>query len=208
MRTMMNLFEGGVVFSRTWRQILHKQYGIYVGAYSYGKCLKPGFLPRGTRIGNYCSIASNFVVHRRNHPVNRLSTHPFFYNRKLGLVDQDSIEEDMDNALIVGHDVWIGTGATILPRCKRIGNGAVIGAGSVVTKDVEAFTIVAGNPARVIKERFPKDIADKVAESEWWKYSLAELVDILPSFMNPASLEAVEALLDFTRRNKPRDPSQ
>jgi len=195
-RRILDKMEGGKMFSRTLREILIRQYGVTVGMYSYGECLKPGLLPRGTRIGNYCSIAAGLRIHRRNHPTDRVSQHPFFYNQQCGLIAEDSIEEDASNPLEIGHDVWIGTGAIVLPKCRRIGNGAVVGAGSVVTRDVEPFTIVAGNPAHFIKHRFPPEVIERINASEWWNIELSELVRHFPVFVNPASLESIERLTE------------
>lgn len=92
-----------------------------------------------------------------------------------------------DNALIykkltVGHDVWIGANAIILPGCCNIGNGAIIGAGSIVTKDVPPYSIVAGNPARMIRMRFPQQVIASLEASEWWLLSKAELSKYGSSF--------------------------
>jgi len=194
-RVFLYKMEGTALFSRTLREILSKQYGVKVGMYSYGECLKPGVLPRGTRIGNYCSIASELCIHRRNHPTDRISQHPFFYNKRYGLIAQDSIEVDVDNPLVIGHDVWIGTRTIILPNCTKIGDGAIIGAGSVVTRDVEPFSIVGGNPARVIKQRFDPETARTITESQWWLRPLPDLLDCLGSFSVPGDYEAVSQVV-------------
>lgn len=179
--------EGGHYFSATLRDILRIYHGVEVGQYSYGGCLEPGYLPPGTRVGNYCSISSIMLVYRRNHPPHRLSQHPFFFNHEAGLLEADSIEAVEQNPLTIGHDVWIGHQVVILPNCRTIGDGAIIGAGSIVTKDVEPFTIVAGNPARVIGQRFPEKIRDQIIESRWWMLPLPELVDCLDVFLEPAT---------------------
>ena len=71
--------------------------------------------------------------------------------------------------------MWIGQNAIILPSCHKIGNGAVIGAGSVVTKDIEPYTINVGNPARAIKKRFSDEVIKKLEETHWWEMELDEL---------------------------------
>jgi len=195
-RRILEKLEGGDFFSLTLREILRKQYGVSVGMYSYGDCLRPGYLPRGTEIGNYCSFASGLSVHRRNHPMDRLSMHPFFYNGQIGPIPEDTIEANADRPLKIGHDVWIGTGAIILPNCSVIGNGSVIGAGSVVTGDVPPFCIVAGNPARLLRKRFLPDVEKAVMESEWWLRPLSELVEGLPFLVRPATVESVLALAE------------
>jgi acetyltransferase-like isoleucine patch superfamily enzyme len=77
--------------------------------------------------------------------------------------------------LSIGNDVWIGQNAIILPSVARIGDGAVIGAGAVVTKDVEPYSIVVGNPARLLRYRFSQETIVKLQESRWWEKSVGEL---------------------------------
>jgi len=179
--------EGGQMFSRTLRQILREQYGVTAGLYSYGPCLKPGVLPPGTVIGNYCSFADGMMVFRRNHPTGRLSMHPFFFNQDIGLLPHDTVSSLAENPLTFGHDVWVGAQVIILPKCKTIGNGAVIGAGAVVTRDVPAFAVVGGNPARTIGSRFPAEVQSAICASEWWLRPLPELLEHLPLFTRPLS---------------------
>ena len=95
------------MWSPTLRDVLREHYGIEVGRYSYGPCLMPGGLPPGTRIGHYCSFGPGLRVLRRNHPLDRITQHPLFYNCALGVVDRDTISAAEDNPLHVGHDVWI-----------------------------------------------------------------------------------------------------
>jgi carbonic anhydrase/acetyltransferase-like protein (isoleucine patch superfamily) len=76
---------------------------------------------------------------------------------------------------VIEDDVWIGHNAMILPGCRRIGRGAIIGAGAVVTRDVPRYTIVAGNPARPLRERFAPEMQDALERSRWWEMDLAEL---------------------------------
>ncbi len=168
----IDVLENGEFYSLTMRKILSQYFQVEVGAYSYGSGMLPGEFPKGVRIGRYVSIAANVKVYLRNHPYKRLSTHPFFYNAVLGYVTKDTITE---STLTIGHDVWIGYGAIITPSCNVINNGAVIAAGAVVTKDVPAYAIVAGNPAKVIKYRFDAQTVAKVEASQWWNQSITEL---------------------------------
>ncbi|WP_103336430.1 CatB-related O-acetyltransferase [Pseudotabrizicola formosa] len=162
--------------SATWRQILHEFHGVQIGRYSYGDILKPGLLPPGTVVGHYCSVGMQLIVRRRNHPLERPFLHPFFYNSRLGLLQQDTIPAIDDNPLTIGHDVWIGDRVLILPGCKTIGNGAVIAAGAVVTRDVPAYAIVAGTPARQIRMRFGPERIAELEASRWWTQSIADLI--------------------------------
>jgi acetyltransferase-like isoleucine patch superfamily enzyme len=175
-RSLCHRLEGRLMCSDSWRDILRRFHGIEVGAYSYGDILTPGILPRGSRVGAWCSVGTGLIVRRRDHPVERSVMHAFFYNSHLGLLPQDSIPRDEDNPLEIGHDVWIGDRVTILSGCRRIGNGAVLAAGSVVTRDVPAYTIVGGVPAKALRDRFPEAKAAALEASRWWEKSLSDLV--------------------------------
>lgn len=164
-------FEGGDAFSGTLRLMLLVQ-GSSVGAYSYGGLLSPLVLSPNVTIGRYCSFGKGVQIFRRNHPVDYLSTHAAFYNPLFKFVEVDPLEY---RPLTIGHDVWIGYGGLILPGCERIGLGAIVGAGTVVTKDVPDFAIVAGNPARQIGMRFDEALGEEIRESHWWTKSLEEL---------------------------------
>jgi virginiamycin A acetyltransferase len=161
--------EGGAFYSKTARDILCFRYGLTIGAYSYGGCFVPGQFPRGVTIGRYVSIADGVSVLLRNHPLDRLSTHPFFFNRRLGYLPKDAMTF---TTLAIGDDVWIGERVIFTPGCNRVGTGAVIGAGAVVTKDVPDFAIVGGNPARLIRYRFSEDTRRAVLASRWWELSV------------------------------------
>jgi len=163
--------EGNQFYSLTGRWILASHYGVRIGAYSYGDCFVPGIFPSGVNIGRYVSIGPGVRVFMRNHPLDRLSTHPFFYNSQLDWVTHDMIDSGF---LEIGHDAWIGAGATILRGCSKIGVGAVVGAGSVVTRNVPDFAIAAGNPARIIRMRFAPETCHLILASCWWEKSVAE----------------------------------
>jgi len=189
--------EGGRFFSATLREILRKFHGVNVGRYSYGPCLDPGDMPPGTVVGAYCSLAPGITIHRRNKPLDRLTMHPFFYNRFLGLVPEDTIANIEDNPLTIGNDVWIGNGATILPGCRTIGDGAVIGAASIVNKDVEPYTVVVGSPAKTVRRRFSEEVEKLVCDSRWWELSLSELLeagDVLITTIGDANRGMIQAL--------------
>ena len=172
--------EGGVFFSRTLRTILAQYHHVDVGRYSYGAILTPGVLPPGSRIGAYCSVGTELIIRRRDHPLELPIMHPFFYNHHLGVVPTDTIQCDTDNPLEIGNDVWIGDRVTILPGCQRIGNGAVLAAGAVVTHDVAAYDIVGGVPARIIKKRFNTDDIARLEQSQWWTLPLDALIGRFP----------------------------
>lgn len=168
--------EGGPMFSTTWRTILREAHGVEVGQYSYGSILNPGLLPEGTRVGSYCSVGGDLIVRRRNHPTDRPVLHPFFYESALGFLTGDTIPLGTSNPLHMGHDVWIGARVTILSGCRFIGNGAVIAAGAVVTRDVAPYTIVGGVPARSLRTRFDAERVAQIEASRWWDRDLADLI--------------------------------
>jgi len=167
--------EGGGMRSATWRRLLEKRHGVRVGAFSYGPIVDAGRLPRGTRIGRFVSIAEGVRIIRGNHPIEACSTHPYFYAGRFGLVADRGVERDERNPLDIGHDAWLGANATILPGCRRIGIGAIVGAGSVVTADVPDFAIVGGVPARPIRYRFAAETRERLLALAWWDRPLAEL---------------------------------
>jgi len=165
--------EGGDFYSATLRTIFEQYHAVEIGAYSYGECFVPGAFPGGVTVGRYVSIAPGVRVFLRNHPLDRLSMHPFFYNKELGWLSEDSIS---NGHLEIGHDAWLGERAIITPGCSRIGIGAVVGAGAVVTHDVPDFAVVAGNPACIIKFRFSERTCAKIAASQWWLRPVSECI--------------------------------
>lgn len=168
--------EGSLMFSQSWRHILSRYHGVEIGSYSYGDILRPGVLPAGTTVGRYCSVGKDLIVRRRDHPVEQMIMHPAFYNHRLGLLTHDTIPDNRDNPLSIGHDVWIGDRVLILSGCKSIGNGAVLAAGCVITRDVPAYAVVGGVPARMIRMRFDEERIARIEADAWWRYSLSALV--------------------------------
>lgn len=136
------------------------------------------------RVGRFCSIARGINVVTGDHPLQAVSTNPFFYGHyhSQHMPDVVNRRDDSDfsrdlGKVHVGHDVWIG-GHCVLKGGIRIGNGAVIASGSVVVKDVEPYTIVGGNPAKVIRARFDPQIVAMLQASEWWNFDPRSLRDL------------------------------
>lgn len=165
--------EGGFMYSETIRSIYENEYKISIGYGSYGGCFDIDNIPAGVKFGNYCSVSKEIRVFRANHPRNTFTSHPLLYNPIAGYVQKDALVRP---GLEIGHDVWIGEWVIILPGVTSIGNGAIIGAGSIVTKNVLPYTIVVGNPAKAIATRFDEDTINKLEESKWWEMRKEELV--------------------------------
>jgi phosphonate metabolism protein (transferase hexapeptide repeat family) len=148
-----------------------------------------------TTIGKFCSIAANSRINALEHPSERLTQHkvsyrPNEYFRWLG-VDAAFRERRQARSVTIGHDVWIGHGAVIMPRVT-IGNGAIIGANAVVTRDVPAYAIIAGVPARQLRRRFAADIAARIESLAWWDWTPERLARAVPDMQ----ALPIEAFLD------------
>jgi virginiamycin A acetyltransferase len=168
-RALLVKTEGGMMCSESLRKLLHDYEGVRLGALSRGAGLRFGLFPRGTCIGRFSCFAAGLKILPRNHPFARLSQHPLFFNSRLGLVVEDTIPPASDSSLSIGSDVWIGMNVIITSGCGFIGDGAIIGAGAVVTKDVPPFTVIAGNPAKPIRTRFSARIQAAIEASKWWE---------------------------------------
>ena len=138
-----------------------------------------------TTIGKFCSIAAMTRINPGNHPMYRASQAHFSYRASAYFPgendDSEFFEWRREHRVHIGHDVWIGHGAVILPG-RSVGTGAVVAAGAIVTKDVPAYTIVAGNPARPIKRRFPEAVTSRLAGLAWWDWDHETLRSALPDF--------------------------
>jgi virginiamycin A acetyltransferase len=150
-RRLLYHLEGRSAFSVTLRRIFATYHGVEVGMYTHGGWVLPINVDRGTKIGRYSSIASTARTITHNHPMHTKSTNPIFYDPTHGIVSEDHA---VRNALTIGSDVWIGHNAIILPGVTSIGDGAVVGAGAIITKNVPPFAIVLGYPSRVVGYRF------------------------------------------------------
>lgn len=136
-------------------------------------------------IGKFCSIAAMTRLNPGNHPTWRASQAHFTYRASAYFPGEADEEEFFAwrraHRLTLGHDVWIGHGAIVLAG-RSVGTGAVVAAGAVVTKDVPAYAIVAGVPARIVKWRFPPEIAERLQRLAWWDWSHEALRDALADF--------------------------
>jgi phosphonate metabolism protein (transferase hexapeptide repeat family) len=138
-------------------------------------------------IGKFVNIAAAVRINATNHPTWRATLHHFTY-RAVDYWPDGDMETDFfawrrANRVTIGHDVWIGHGATILPGVT-VGNGAVIGAGAVVSKDVAPYTIVGGVPAKLIRERFSREVGERMDRLSWWDWEHDRLRQALQDFRN------------------------
>lgn len=121
-------------------------------------------------IGAFCSIANSVVIGGSQHPMEWVSMSPVFYEGRDSVKMKFSTHQrEMSKRTIIGSDVWVGSRA-IIKQGVKIGVGAVIGMGSVVTRDVEPYAIVGGNPAKLIRKRFSDDEIKKLLDSKWWEF--------------------------------------
>jgi chloramphenicol O-acetyltransferase type B len=131
-------------------------------------------------IGAFCSIAEETLfLCRANHPTHFVSTFPFEVHMTNSIAAYDDLV--VNGPTKIGNDVWIGRRAIILPGIT-IGDGAVVGAGSIVTKDVAPYAVVAGNPARLIRNRFTDDQIASLLAIRWWEWSDEKIKAELPTF--------------------------
>ena len=148
------------------------------------------------KIGKFCSIAcgAKFIFTSANHKMASLSTYPFpIFFAEWGL-DAKNIRDDWDNKgdIVVGSDVWIGYEAVILSGV-HIGDGAIIGARAVVTKDVAPYTIVGGVPAKPIRRRFDDETIEKLESLRWWDWDAEKIRACIPAIQSGdiAALEEI-----------------
>ncbi|MCZ0717300.1 CatB-related O-acetyltransferase [Aerococcus kribbianus] len=123
-------------------------------------------------IGKFCSISWDVTIGATGHPMTHLSTHAFSYRKLFGLVNKDGQQEK--KRVKIANDVWIGCQVVIMPGVT-IGNGAIVGAGSIVTHDVKPYEVVVGNPAKVKKLRFDPATIAKLEKINWWDLSDEQL---------------------------------
>ena len=153
-----------------------------IGDYSY--CVENTQIAYAT-IGKFANIASHARIYASMHPMEKASLHHFTYRSAWYFEgetdDQDFFDWRAGQGISIGHDTWIGHGAVIMPGIT-IGNGAIIGSNAVVTKDVAAFAIAVGVPARTIKQRFTDDLASRLDAMAWWDWEHKRLHQALPDF--------------------------
>lgn len=175
----------------------YSYYSGYYSGHSFDDCARYLMPDRDDvdklRIGRFCSIADGatfIMAGNQGHRHDWISSFPFFYQ---GFEDaEDAFQKAGDT--VIGNDVWIGANATIMPGIK-IGDGAVIATSSVVTKNVEPYTIVGGNPAKVIKKRFSEHDIELLLKLEWWNWEIERIMKSLKDLCS-------NDILSFYENNK------
>ncbi|MFK5968546.1 MAG: DapH/DapD/GlmU-related protein [Candidatus Marithrix sp.] len=154
-----------------------------------------------SKVKKFSSISWGVSIGPGEHNYNYITSHDFLYN-PFYQIKPKNFKEPYDRfakKVEIGNDVWIGTGSTIL-RGVKIGDGAVIGANSIVTKDVPPYAIVAGNPANILKYRFEKTIIKRLEELKWWDFSIDLLKEHFSYFCDKDIEKAIDNLSEIIKK--------
>ncbi len=149
-----------------------------------------------SKVGAFCSISWGVTIGGANHDYSRVVQHSFLYNDCDKLRPEGEVPkyDRFSEEVIVGNDVWIAAGSAII-RGVKIGDGAVVAANAVVTKDVPPYAIVAGSPAKIIKYRFTEDIIELLTQLRWWQWPVEKIKQHYPLLSEQPKRESLLALL-------------
>ena len=177
---------------------IHNHSEIHVSIGRYTRLTGPNTRIRSilnpVSIGNFSSIASNVSFQEYNHFTDRVTTYYVFQNV---FNEWDShFDKTSKGPIRIGHDVWIGMNTTILSGV-RLGDGVIIGANSVVTHDIEPYTIAAGVPTRMIKQRFSQEIIDELLKLQWWYWSRNKILKNRSLFEGKLTMEKIKNVIEF-----------
>ena len=171
-----------------------------IGRYSY---VGVGSWVIHAEVGNFCSIANEVNIGLAKHSLDYLSTSPIFTEKKNG-TGHSWVEKNCfvpSEQTIIGNDVWIGYRAIIRGGVK-VGDGAIIGAGAMVTKDVPAYAIVGGVPAKIIRYRYSQDMIERLEQVKWWEMKDKDLRERLSVFQHKLSDRDIEVLIRMKMKHE------
>lgn len=159
---------------------------VQVGSYTFiGENVVLG--PNIGKIGKFCSIGGGTIIGPNNHPINKLSSSAVFYSKSWGFSKHHLKDLYNSKKVKIKNDVWIGYNAIITGEVT-VGNGAIIAAGSVVTKDVPDFAIVGGVPAKIIRFRFDESTRERILEMQWWDLPIEQAIEKYSQFESSFNL--------------------
>jgi acetyltransferase-like isoleucine patch superfamily enzyme len=187
---LIGKIEKGECYSTTLRDIFRHYHKVDIGMYTHGGCFREWAVDPETTIGRYCSIAAGVRILTENHPMTFRSTHGFFFNPKFRYARESLVWR---KKLTIGNDVWMGYNSIIMPNVSVIGDGAVIAAGAVVGRDVPPYAVVAGNPARIVRYRFPPSTIALLLASQWWNKPVKDLLPDIHDFQRPLEIAPADA---------------
>lgn len=150
---------------------------------------------RNAVLGKFNSIAWNVSIGGNNPDLNHITTHSFLVYEKWGMGAKSNWESDSEKC-VIANDVWIGAGAHIL-RGVKVASGAVIGAGTVVTKDVPPYAIVIGNPGKIMRYRCSEELIEKLLDLEWWNLPEHIIKTYLPLFQSELTEDVIKNLYEI-----------
>lgn len=153
---------------------------------------------RSCIVGKYCAVSWNCSLGAKNHPYTHISGSGAFFQPRFGLVDSNHDEINETPVTYIGNDVWIGCNAVIASGVN-IGDGAIIGASAVVTKDVEAYSIVMGVPAKHVRYRFDEQIRKNLMKAKWWDWDDSTIRENITLFQEELTVEISEKLVEIAR---------
>ncbi len=186
------------IFIQRYNDIIYSQIGKYTctGRYAVIHC---------ATVGAFCSISWDVSIGGDNHDPSLLSTHPFYYQTLFGMATDPKAQENellndiINEPCIVGNDVWIAAGVKI-NRNVKIGNGAIIGANSTVTRDIPSYSIAVGSPAKVIRKRYSDEIINELEKIKWWEFPDEVLKENLNLFKRKVDTNVIDTLWNLKKK--------
>ena len=155
-------------------------------------------------IGKFCQIAAGveFIMNGANHQMNAITTFPFYTLEGWDMKPPKKTDLPLKGDTVIGNDVWIGQNAVILPGV-HIGNGVIIGANSVIGSDIDPYSIVVGNPAKLVRKRFDDEMISLLQQFQWWNKNIDEINELIP-LLTCSNIEKVKsdikAILESNRQ--------